>query len=103
MNENYYSKKLSECINDSKMKQIINEPTGITNNSKILIDHITTNDKNLMSYSILHEEQISEHSTVNIVLRRRDIPNKNEKMKVAKYDKGDVTNFSSNNTCNLPQ
>lgn len=102
LSDYHYSKKLKECMNDSTMKQIVTEPTRITRSSKTLIDHIMTNDVNQVKYKILNDELISDHSTVQIILKKSEIPIERETIEILKYV-SDLQNFFSNNDCDLLQ
>lgn len=103
LSDEFYARKLKECINDSTMKQIITEPTRITKNSRTLIDHVMTNDVNSVKYRILNDEKISDHSTVSILLSGKESNKESEKIKILKYDENDLTNFFTANQCDLPR
>lgn len=103
MSDYHYSKKLKECINDSTMNQIITEPTRITSNSRTLIDHVMTNDVNLVKYNILNDELISDHSTVQLILSESNKPTKRESINVMKYNTSELSDFFSENACDFPQ
>ena len=49
------------ALNLLGLKQIINEPTRVTQNSKTLIDHIYTNNTNKISSPLVIKSSISDH------------------------------------------
>src|ERR1700744_1424173 len=57
------SKRILRVIQSLGLKQIVTEPTRVTENTKSLIDYVVTNNYN-MKASVLLDDKISDHSTI---------------------------------------
>lgn len=67
MNDSCYPKLLKKHIADSGMKQFINKPTRITENSRTLIDLVMSNNYNIKAKMVL-DNKISDHNNIEIIL-----------------------------------
>jgi endonuclease/exonuclease/phosphatase family metal-dependent hydrolase len=63
-----YGEKLLIIFAQNNLKQIINDYTRETKNSKTLIDYVLTNDE--VSYKILKNDKISDHNTVELCINK---------------------------------
>jgi len=58
-----YSNRIISVIQSMGLKQIISDPTRVTENSKTLIDYVITNNYN-MKATVLMNDKITDHSTI---------------------------------------
>lgn len=72
---------LNNVINDNGMKQIINEPTRVNNNSSTLIDLCITNI-NRISAKVSIDDQISDHRIIQIEIEGQIMTNKIENKRI---------------------
>lgn len=63
MTRSTYSNKISNVIRSMGLKQIISDPTRVTETSRSLIDYVITNDYN-MNATVLLSDKITDHSTI---------------------------------------
>lgn len=76
--DTFYSKQLSNILIQNGLKQLINEPTRITNTSATKIDLLITNHDNV-SFKVNHVPRITDHAYVTISLQVSDIKLDNTK------------------------
>lgn len=62
-----YTKKIKSLLDQFNLKQLVTVPTRIAKNSKTLIDYVISNNENI-DCSIMNENKISDHETINIKL-----------------------------------
>lgn len=85
---------ISNLVTDQGLKQLVKEPTRITNNSRTLIDYVITNvDNNNVSVNIKQKYKISDHETIKIEIKLKN--NINRPAKVVKIFKFDKTVFKN--------
>lgn len=65
-----YSKRVTNIINNTGMKQIVNSATRITKKSKTLIDYVISNNY-LIKANVLLDDKISDHCTIEIELPKK--------------------------------
>lgn len=79
---------LKGIICDSGLKQIVNDCTRITKDSKSLIDYVVVNDSYNISAKVDNKLKISDHETVVINIKERSRINRENKIiKYVKYNK----------------
>lgn len=77
--DNNNSRKIKNVFNDNGLKQLINKPTRIINESSTLIDLCITN-VDFLTVKVLDEDQISDHKIIEMNLNvKLDIDNNNSK------------------------
>lgn len=70
LTDSCYPNLLKKHIADSGMKQFINKPTRITENSRTLIDLVLSNNSNINAKLVL-DNKISDHNNIEIILLAR--------------------------------
>lgn len=58
-----YAKKMKTTIKELNLKQKVNKPTRVTNNTSTLIDFVLTNDNNI-KVTVMNTDKISDHMTI---------------------------------------
>lgn len=82
LNEDFYVLKFKQIVNLNGLKQLILEPTRITNTTKSLIDLIISND-HFLTTEVRQVPKISDHDW--ILFKTNFIENQEEKTKIIKY------------------
>lgn len=85
----FYKNRIESCLNDSGIKQIVNNYTRVTKNTKTIIDYVITNsDKISVQHS--NTNKISDHEIINILIRNENSNETitcNKQIEVFKYTK----------------
>ena len=66
------NKEMKQIIKRQGLKQIIQEPTRITNNSSTLIDMIATTHEENVSKQITFASSISDHDLVGVIIKKNN-------------------------------
>lgn len=80
LEDNQVSRRLNNLFMDNGLRQTIDTPTRVTQNSSTLIDLCVTNiNENLIQCMVTTDDQISDHRNIEITIRGRLDCNKNKK------------------------
>lgn len=86
----FYRNKFKSILDDNGLKQVIDEFTRITQNSRTLIDYVITNTRNI-SAKVNISNKISDHEAIDIMIDcGRNVKNKEtfKQIELFKYNKG---------------
>lgn len=83
-----YRKRVAEILNDNNLILKISEPTRITPVSRTLIDYVLTNNKQLLSTNIDPRLNISDHETIEVMVKTiKEEKISRKRIKYCQYDK----------------
>ena len=88
----FYKKQLITGMLGLGMKQYVNEPTKITQNSRTIIDLVFANTR--MKLQLEHTPKITDHAWIKIEVGTCKRENRQREFKCRKYDKIDVKEFT---------
>ena len=86
-------KKLTNLHRVSQFKQLVTKPTRITEHSRTLIDHITTNRDNFITYTDVQSSGLSGHMMVYTVRKATQPRYKPKQIKARTYRRFDPDAF----------
>ena len=98
MNDNQLIRgsNLSKLVSDLNLKQLIDKPTRITNNTSTLLDVVITNRTDMVIKTEVEPSDVADHEVISIVINIRKIKPEPVKMTFRSHK-----NYSQNSFCNL--
>ncbi|KMQ95301.1 hypothetical protein RF55_4490 [Lasius niger] len=88
---NYGQDRLIRVMNSVGLKQLVREPTRITNYSETIIDLIFTNMN--VEVNVCHEPKITDHSMVEVYWNVNSVRNEDSKILCRNYKRMDADEF----------
>ena len=86
-------KKFTNLHRVLQFKQLVTKPTRVTEHSRTLIDHITTNRDNFMTYTDVQSTGLSDHRMVYTVRKATKPRHKPKQIKARTYRRFDRDAF----------
>lgn len=88
---NYSQDRLIRVMNSVGLKQLVHEPTRITNSSETITDLIFTNMN--VEVNVCHEPKITDHSMVEVYWNVNSVRNEDRKILCRNYKRMDADEF----------
>ena len=90
--DSFYTNKLLTTMQSLGMKQYVNEPTRVTNNSKTIIDLIFANRE--VNVQVVHEPKITDHAWLKVILKRNKNVTKYKEFSGRDYSRFNADDFT---------
>lgn len=91
MTDSFYTNKLLTTMQSLGMKQYVDKPTRVTNNSKTIIDLIFANKE--INVQVVYEPKITDHAWIKVVLNVSKSENKYKEFSGRDYSKFNIDEF----------
>lgn len=77
-NSSFHTKKLKKLIIDASLKQLVQEPTRVTDNSTSTIEFVVSN--RVVEWIVLNKPMISDHNIISIRIPKSAMSTNNAKL-----------------------